>query len=100
MFEQQVSFCGPPAVQVPAVQVVGGAVGQLLAQVVALLPGSQLPEGRVAPPVPPAAAAPPELLVPAMALPPGVEIPPAPVFPAVAADPAPAPAFPPVPLPP
>jgi hypothetical protein len=57
MAEQQVSFCGPPAVHVPAVQVVAGAVGQLLAHVVVEEPGSQLPGGKLLPPEP---VAPPE----------------------------------------
>jgi hypothetical protein len=64
MAEQHASFCGPPATQVPAVQVVGGAVGQLLAQVVVVLPASQLPG------VPPVAGADPPVAEPPVAVPP------------------------------
>src|SRR5512138_3471200 len=94
MAEQQLSFCGPPAVHVPSVHVVGGALGQLLAHGVAELPGSQLPGGSVFPPLPeplmpPLPSLPPE---PGVPLAPAVP-PPVPVFP-------PKPEAPPVALPP
>src|SRR5450755_2285932 len=59
----------PGSVHVPAAQVVAGAVGQVVAQVVLVVPGSQVPLPALPPPAVPAPAAPP-LDAPALDAPP------------------------------